>query len=438
MYLNTLQHFRHEVYACFQQAADALFNLVDALLTETEASSFPELSLSPFFERQWASLYEALEDGQIDHEGLMRLFVQMLIAQPRGERLVLAVDTTSIARPESETARDRTVVYVPNLPESSKPITYGWQFSTIVALPEQPSSWTAVLDQQRIESAQTACEVALAQLLRLLPLLPARPLLLGDRWYSSARFVSLVAALACDLLVRVKHNQVFYRPAPPPTGKRGAPRKHGARFRCDDPSTHGVADAHWEGIDEREHKIEVTCWNGLHLRIAPRVEVTLIRVIRHGATERKRDPRESWFLWLGTDLLPLDQIYPTYKRRYSHEHGYRFDKQALLWTKPRLRTPEQFERWTDVVAIVHNHLLLARQSVSAQKRPWESTQRPASPQQVRRAMSRIVTVLGTPARPPKPRGKSPGRQKGATLAPAPRYEVVRKGPKQPKKRRKSA
>ena len=47
MNLNTVQGFRHEIYGCFDRAADALFNTVDALLTETQAHSFPELSLSP-------------------------------------------------------------------------------------------------------------------------------------------------------------------------------------------------------------------------------------------------------------------------------------------------------------------------------------------------------------------------------------------------------
>jgi len=58
--------------------------------------------------------------------------------------------------------------------------------------------------------------------------------------------------------------------------------------------------------------------------------------------------------------LPLSEVYPGYKRRYAQEHGYRFEKQALLWETPRLRTPQQFERWTDVVAIVHDELQVAR------------------------------------------------------------------------------
>jgi hypothetical protein len=56
MNLTTLKAFRHEVYGCFGQAKDVLFNTVDALLSEERAQSFPELSLSPHFERRWPSL----------------------------------------------------------------------------------------------------------------------------------------------------------------------------------------------------------------------------------------------------------------------------------------------------------------------------------------------------------------------------------------------
>src|SRR5260221_6590601 len=75
MNLNTLQEFRHGMYTCFGNAKDALFNLVDALSSEAGASSFPELSFSPTFERTCASLYEALEDCQIDSVRLRQVVV---------------------------------------------------------------------------------------------------------------------------------------------------------------------------------------------------------------------------------------------------------------------------------------------------------------------------------------------------------------------------
>ncbi len=50
-----------------------------------------------------------------------------------------------------------------------------------------------------------------------------------------------------------------------------------------------------------------------------------------------------------------------YARRFCQEHGYRFMKQELLWDKEQVRTPEQYERWSLVVALVHNQLVLARE-----------------------------------------------------------------------------
>ena len=49
MDLSILQLYRHEIYRCFQRAKAALFDTVDALLAETQAQSFPQLSQSPFF-----------------------------------------------------------------------------------------------------------------------------------------------------------------------------------------------------------------------------------------------------------------------------------------------------------------------------------------------------------------------------------------------------
>ena len=58
MDLSTLQAFRQDIYRCFLRAKNALFDTIDALISESQAKSFAELSLSPFFQRKWPSLYE--------------------------------------------------------------------------------------------------------------------------------------------------------------------------------------------------------------------------------------------------------------------------------------------------------------------------------------------------------------------------------------------
>src|SRR5947209_20630635 len=102
------------------------------------------------------------------------------------------------------------------------------------------------------------------------------------------------------------------------------------------------------------------------------MEVSVIQIIRHGATGRARNPKISWFVWQGDLPAPLAEISPTYRLRYSHEHGYRFDKQELLWYEPRLSTPQRTERWTHSVACAHNLLVLARPLTEGCYRPLET------------------------------------------------------------------
>lgn len=428
---NTLQQFRHDIYDCFPRARDALFNTIDGLMTETHAKSFPEISQSPWFERNWPSLYEAFQDGRIDEKRLREVFIRNLPHPAAGTWLWIGIDASTIARPAAVTSADRTAQHVPNLPECKKPVTFGWQFSTVVALAEPVSSWTYILDQQRVNSQTTAIEVAEAQLRRLIPFLPKHVIIVLDRGYDANWLWCRCSDLNVGVLGRLKSNRCFYRVAPPPTGKKGCPRKDGDKLQPNHPTTHHDPTGVWKGVDCKERPVEVAWWKGLHIKQARYLEMTVIRVVRPHATNKERDPRTSWFVWLGDQDADVAQIALGYVLRFGQEHGYRFDKQCLLWEKPRLRTPEQFERWSQIVAIAHNHLVLARSVVEAERRPWESIHRPPTPQQVRRGMHKLLAGLGTPARHPQPRGKSKGRQKGAHVKKAERFPVVRKKPKTP-------
>jgi len=434
----TLGDYRQALYACFTRAGDALFEVADALLTAPQPRAFIELSQAPGFRRGWPSLYAAFRDGQIDRAALRRLFARHAPVPAPGARLVLGLDTSPIHRPEAATFADRTLVYAPNLPAGVAPTRPGWAFSTVVVLPDPVSSWTYTLDNRRVPSAATATAVGAEQVAATLPLLLTRPILVADGHYGTAKWLAATAALPCDQLLRAKRTAVLYRPAPPPTGKPGAPRKDGARFQGSDPATHGEPAARWAGTDAQGQAISVACWGGLHLKACRATTITAIRIVRAGAAGTKRDPREAWFWWRGDALPPLATLPHLYARRFGIEHGYKFDKQALLWADPRLRTPAQMERWTDLVAAVHNQLVLARPLAAIAHRPWECAARPVTPQQVRRAMGRIIAQVGTPVRPPRPRGKAPGRAPGTVIRPAPRLLVIRKTRKRPRTARRTA
>jgi hypothetical protein len=438
MHFNTLDQLRQQIYSCFERSRDALFNVSDALVSESQARSLPELSLSVFFERRWPSIYEALQDGRINTERLREVFVQALLeGKPTDEPIWLGIDSSSMQRLEADSSDDRGMIYVPNMPHATKPVSVGYQFSTVMLLPDQPSSWVGILEQRRIGTDQTAIEVGIEQLRALLPQMAGRRvILLADRWYATARFVCTCQQLGVGALIRLKRNRKLYRAAPPRKPKqRGAPCKHGPLFQGTRPETYGPADAQWEGVDEHGKRVVVSCWTGLHFREAPDTPVRVIRVQREAARDTKRDPRESWFVWTDQGEIPLEQVRTWYRKRFSQEHGYRFLKQDLLWTAAHLRTPEQLERWSWIVACACNQLLLCQHLGQAVLRPWESKERAVTPRQVRRVMPSILVQLGTPAKRPKPRGKSPGWPTGRVRTPAPRFAVVLKPKPVPKMHR---
>lgn len=238
MHCNTLDHLRQQIYGCFERSRDALFNLSDALLSESQARSLPELSLSVSFERRWPSVYEALQDGRINVERLREVFVRALLeTKPIDEPIWLGIDSRSMQRLEAGSGRDRGMIYVPNMPHATKPVSVGYQFSTAMLLPDQPSSWVGILEQRRIGTAQTAIAVGIEQLDALLPLLAGRRvILLADRWYVTTRFVCACQQLSVRALIRLKRNRKLYRAAPP----RGAPCKHGPLFQGTRPETMGL------------------------------------------------------------------------------------------------------------------------------------------------------------------------------------------------------
>jgi hypothetical protein len=113
-----------------------------------------------------------------------------------GEIVFLGVDTSNLYRPEAETAEDRTLVPMANLPKHTHEALPGWVVSHVVLLPTQAGQGTYVLDTARVASTELATEVAARQLRAVVALLLARglhPIIVGDRWYACAPFLARLA-----------------------------------------------------------------------------------------------------------------------------------------------------------------------------------------------------------------------------------------------------
>jgi hypothetical protein len=422
MTLDKLKQFRISVYTILGNAKDALFDLMDAVLVTRSVYSFAELSCSPVFRRQWPSIYEALQDGNPPREELMRLYIKQL---PQTEQIVLAGDHTAWPRLEAPTLKERTYEHQAQPLSGAKPVTLGQGYSTIAIIPATVGSWALPLLHERITSFENAIEKATSQLRLVCKNLPTRPLSLWDAEYGCASFVKQTADIAADKLMRSRSNRVLYS-APPPYKGIGRPRIHGNKFKLNDPTTWWTPNQVLDLLDPKLGQLRIHLWHELHFQQSAKHPMHLILVERTDEANR-RTFRPLWLVWVGEGIPQIHKIWRQYLRRFAIDHWYRFAKQRLHWTLPKLSTPEQCERWSDLMPLLTWQLWLAREIVIDNPLPWQkSIVNQMTPGRVAQSIPGVLAAIGTPAQPPKSRGKSPGWPEGQTRSRRIRYPTVKK------------
>jgi hypothetical protein len=441
--LDELRAFRAEVYACFGRRRDALFEVLDAATTSGLVPSLVHLSLEGLYQRRWGSLYAALAHGEMEVSALRTALARRPLAEGAP---IYAVDTSSWPRNDAETSPERGYYYHPSRHSAGKPIVAGWSYSWLAQVGLQRTSWSAPLDVRRVHPRQNGHGVAAEQVRAALSSLPADrpvPTFLFDAGYDPVQLVTELGGARAAVLVRIRRDRCFYPDPMPgsPNPRGGRPRRHGPKFACDDPSTWPPPS--WEHAeDDRQYGcVRVRAWAGLHAKTQehPTRGTRQPRPIINGVlllVEVSRLPRPTrptqalWLWWHAPEgVVPeLAVLWRAYVRRFDLEHTFRFVKQVLNWTTPRVRLPEQADRWTWLVVLAYTQIRLARSVVEDLRLPWQAPQPPGrlTPGRVRRAFPLLLVRLGTPATAPKPCGRSPGRPRGAKSGPAPRLPALRK------------
>ena len=181
----------------------------------------------------------------------------------------------------------------------------------------------------------------------------------------------------CQILLRLRAGRRFYGDPSlcDPPEHIGRPRRHGPKMKCSDPSTWPEPSAEHRCEDAGYGCVRVRAWAELHPKVhnhagkgtrgpLPIVVGTLIlvEVERLPRGERRREPRVLWLWWHGPEgtVPDLDLIWRSYVRRFDLEHTFRFLKQSMGWTTPRVSHPEQADRWTWLVVAAYTQLRLAR------------------------------------------------------------------------------
>jgi hypothetical protein len=443
--LDDLRGFRNSLYRCFERRADALFELTDALLSAAGTVPSPvHLSLASAHRRGWGSLYAALSRGHIEEDPLRELLARHASTGEASHAPVYAVDVSVWSRCDAETSPGRGYYYHPSRHSAGQPIVAGWAYQLIAGLSFQRDSWVAPTDARRLRPEEDANEVAVAQVKDLLRRPPgtggAVPLFVFDAGYDPVKLQRGLESSGAHVLVRLHSNRAFYAdPEEVESRPVGRPRRHGSKFALPDPESWPEPASEHRCLTRNYGEVRVRAWSGLHPKTrriaerygcqrAPVVRGTVILVEVSKLPRQSRKPKKLWLWWHGEGEPDLDLLWRAYVRRFDLEHTIRFLKQTLGWTTPRVRHPEQADRWTWLVLLAYAQLGLARSCADDSRLPWEHPQleRRLTPCRTLRGFAALLAALSTPARAPKPCGRSPGRPKGRLSGRAQRYPALKK------------
>ena len=437
----------------------------DEKLFSLLASELPQAVDGPAA-REWIAGHDVIDHGLLD-KALAGLppddARQVRDACARWSRLRFAVDATAYPRPDAWCSPGREHVHngACHCRGSSKTAP-GWEYQFTAAIGHLRTAWAALVDVARTVPATRTAQT-IAQVKNVLGRLPAAghgakaaPLFVFDAGYSAAALADGLLGCPVHVLVRLAAGSVFYAEPVTWEGKYGRPPRRGAAVHCLEPADFAAAAA---GSGPRGRKkplppnpepdeelilpgtplygtVRARAWHGVHPLIhgdrgwfagrnnLPVLPGTLIHVTVERLPDG-RDPHRAMWLWhAGPGPLSLDELWRAYLARFDIEHAFKLLKATLGLTAAKVRAPEQADRWVRLLMAAHAQLLLARPFADGLRRPWEKhpdPARPLAPARVRRGFRNIRRDLGTPARVAKPTRPGPGRPKGSTKGPAPRY-----------------
>jgi len=423
-----IQQFRDTVYQSLLKRPDAVLDLIDALTVAGHVESPVTLSEQAPFRRKFSMVYDTLSHAVIDLDALLHSLVdyQPTESETIGGYEVYGLDATKDERPEAETLPERCSLKN----QKNEPVVYGHKYSWLVRLVGWGTSWVAPQDTLRIDPELSDSQVGRQQVKELAGRNPKPKVLVADSLYGNHIFLAIFLRIQNTFaLVRMRSNNVLYeQPEPRQPGRKGAPKKHGARFKLSSPTR--PADA-TETFLLGSQTVHMQAWNGLHLKKLPHLMVRLLRVEFVKPDGKPRYKQPMWLLWTGPTDVSLQALCRMYLWRFAIEHMFRFLKQNMGLNSSRSNDLVATEQWMWMCALAYWQLLLMRDLVEDARPAWhprfrDGQSKQLTPGQVQRAALGYLLQLGTPAKAPKVAGKGKGRSKGYRPAPRKRYPVVRK------------
>jgi hypothetical protein len=445
-----LAAFRGELFRCFGTYRDTLSEVCDAVLCKQDRVHMAaELSLEPECRRGHGAVYKALSRGRVQIARLRWALAALPLPAWGDGRIRLAVDVSNWLRPDAATSPERLFCHCYARGKGNAQMIPGWPYSVVAALEPGRTSWTLPLDAVRLGPADDETEVTAAQVRDVVHRIIAAGhwedgdpdiLVVFDAGYDLTRLAWLLADVPAEILGRLRSNRVMYFPAPArEPGTNGRPVRHGAVFRLDGKEPWPAPAVTTCTETTRYGTARATAWGRLHQRLTgragweghdgelPVIEGTLIRLqVDHLPGDRSPEPLWLWTSAADAAADAVNRTWQAFLRRFDIEHTFRFFKQVLGWTRPKLRDPAAADRWTWIIIACYAQLYLSRRLAADIRLPWQRPCPPGrlTPARVRRGFRNIRQTLPDLAGAPKPGKPGPGRPPGSkNRRPATRHDV---------------
>jgi hypothetical protein len=481
----TSEHFCQAITAHFGCNGKPLANLVMSIASYTSAKSIVEYSQSPLYHYQYSSISKTLarilanleeKDPSKFGEQVQKFILEYL---PPASTIRLHLDSMPLYKPLSNTLKERTAVYLPNLQiQGQKPVEIGYNISSL----NQGFSpnWSIPLSLTRTPITKTYKQVGIQQIKDYLKQLPKEsPLVVNcaDSSYGNAEFFESLHQYANLVnIVRLKNRNVYASYEEKDTTKLLNTPKKGAKpvfGDCYDLRKIAQTSNRKNPISKEictpktsiESKIPdqtATFLTKTHKGRAIQVELKMYHnmLIR---SKNKHNMKDKPFNLLVVEhldaqsLKPIHQkpIYLTiigtqkdsiaivdaylehYKHRFDLEANNRFLKQQLALDKFQTCVLDHFDLWLSIIQLVECLLLLASQEVENQPKKWQQynhkekkSHTESKPRlsiaQTRKSCESFFCNFDQSPFLPKISNKGKGRKLGKTFTPKPTFKPIKK------------
>ena len=493
--MKTTKQFCHKILANIgTKNAKAFTNTVISLSSYEKAQTVVQLSESPLFHHQYSSLRDGIAGvGSTAEEqrATMKLSRQLALSEldfPKGKRVLLQTDASSMIKAHSRCLPDRQYVKINNnVIRKNQPISIGYPVSLVNLSPEV-GKWSIPIDVRRVDSSQSAAECAVEQIEEIISEEPLSNCFIVntlDTGYGNPNYLCPVYEHKnLANLVRFTHGRKVWTPKPAPTvketladkKKQGAPGVYGDKYyltACSDTKTYyrkGVAyevdrtsifdmpeddyvDLVGKTSKNRPLNIQVWRWNNLLIRTkdGKNMKDKPFDLVASYVADQKTGElvfKKPMFVVIHgqrKDEISTKEAFEGYRKRYDIEPSIKFAKRKLLLDKYQTPSQQHFDNWLVVVMMSFWLLFHSRKEIEYQPKKWQQytpvNQQAAensqadtkvelkvdlTPSQARQGSEAFFLTLNPTPFLPKTSNKGKGREKDTKFTQRTRHPVVKK------------